>query len=67
MSLLNDMLRDLSHTQKNESASRSASLNVSDHGQDELIRNSSIATPAREIFMPSLLAFVVVLVALLVW
>jgi MSHA biogenesis protein MshN len=67
MSLLNDMLRDLSHTQKNEPAPRSASLDVSDHDQDELIRNSSVAKPAREILLPSLLAFFVVLVALLVW
>jgi tetratricopeptide (TPR) repeat protein len=66
MSLLNDMLRDLTHTQKNESASRSASLNVSDD-HNELIRNSSLAKPTREIFLPSLFVFVVVLVALLVW
>lgn len=69
MSLLNDMLRDLSHAQKNNESgtvAQSASLDLSDNEQRELIRHSSLAKPARGIFLPSLLAFFVVSIILLI-
>lgn len=70
MSLLNDMLRDLSHQQttaETAAAANQAALDFNAQEQRELFYNTSAAKPLPRTLMPSLIAFVLVLVALVLW
>ncbi len=70
MSLLNDMLRDLSHQQSSvETAptANQAALDFNAQEQRELFYNTSAAKPFPRTLVPSLLVFVVVLVILGLW
>lgn len=70
MSLLNDMLRDLSHQQtkvETASAANQAALDFNAQEQRELFYNTSAAKPLPRTLMPSLIVFVLVLVILVLW
>ena len=70
MSLLNDMLRDLSHQQKPVdalSAGASPTLDLSAQEQRELFNQSSAAKPLPRSFLPSVLVFVVVFAIAIAW
>lgn len=64
MSLLNDMLRDLTHHQKSTetvSAKPQAEVDVNAHEQRELFYNTSTTKPLPRTLVPALLVFIVVL------
>lgn len=70
MSLLNDMLRDLSHQQttvETTAAANQAALDFNAQEQRELFYNTSAAKPLPRTLMPSLIVFVLVLVILVLW
>lgn len=70
MSLLNDMLRDLSHQQtkvETASATNQAAFDFNAQEQRELFYNTSAAKPLPRTLMPSLIVFVLVLVILVLW
>lgn len=70
MSLLNDMLRDLSGTQKTvDSASdvHTDKPHAEADDQHELLQNSSVVKPLPTTFLPSAAVFVVVVILLLIW
>lgn len=70
MSLLNDMLRDLSHQQKTPEiniATPSAALDFKAQEQRELFYHTSAAKPLPHTLVPSLLVFVVVVIVLALW
>lgn len=69
MSLLNDMLRDLSHQQKPTDALSGAAptLELSAQEQRELFNQSSAAKPLPRSVMPSVMVFVVVLAVAMFW
>ena len=67
MSLLNDMLRDLSHTQKNPDETRSDHAHVEGSDRDNLFHHSSMAKREPKNWWPSLIVFVFALVLLLIW
>lgn len=69
MSLINDMLRDLSHVQKTEQQTihdqPQAAMHVDD--QRELLNQSSVNKPSPNVVWPSLVVFLVVMGVLVVW
>jgi len=70
MSLLNDMLRDLSHQQttvETAAAANQAALDFNAQEQRELFYNTSAAKPLPRTLVPSLVVFVLVLVILALW
>lgn len=70
MSLLNDMLRDLSHQQKTSEHLTSDSkiaLDLNAQEQRELFNQSNVVKPLPRSVAPSLLMFVVVLASVLGW
>ncbi|WP_331346064.1 hypothetical protein [Cellvibrio sp. UBA7661] len=70
MSLLNDMLRDLSHQQKPVDAlstGASPTLDLSAQEQRELFNQSSAAKPLPRSLLPSVLVFVVVFAIAIAW
>lgn len=70
MSLLNDMLRDLSHQQERAAtvaSSRPAELEFNAHEQRELFYSTSSAKPLPRTLLPSIIVFIVVLTALALW
>lgn len=70
MSLLNDMLRDLSHQQKVADPAvveQQPALDLRAEEQRELFYNSSAAKPLPRTLLPSLVVFVLVLTILAVW
>lgn len=70
MSLLNDMLRDLSHKQSTVEAApaaNQAALDFNAQEQRELFYNTSAAKPFPHTLAPSLLVFVLVLAILGLW
>lgn len=70
MSLLNDMLRDLSAVQKpsdGELNSPTPDLELKAHEQRELLQQSSVVKPLPATLLPSLVVFVVVLIILIAW
>lgn len=70
MSLLNDMLRDLSHQQKVADPAvveQQPGLDLHAEEQRELFYNSSAAKPLPRTLLPSLVVFVLVLTILAVW
>lgn len=70
MSLLNDMLRDLSHQQSSVEtapAANQAALDFNAQEQRELFYNTSAAKPFPRTLVPSFLVFVLVLVILGLW
>lgn len=70
MSLLNDMLRDLSHQQtkvETASAANQAALDFNAQEQRELFYNTSAAKPLPRTLIPSVIVFVLVLVILVLW
>lgn len=70
MSLLNDMLRDLSHQQKVADPAvleQQPALDLRAEEQRELFYNSSAAKPLPSTLLPSLIVFVLVLFALAMW
>lgn len=70
MSLLNDMLRDLSHQQKTSepmSADSNIALDLNAQEQRELFNQSNVVKPLPRSVVPSLLMFVLVLASVLGW
>jgi hypothetical protein len=70
MSLLNDMLRDLSHQQssmKTAAAANQSALDFNAQEQRELFNNTSAAKPISRSLVPSLVVFVVVVAMLTLW
>ena len=70
MSLLNDMLRDLSHQQKITdpvSVAPQSSVDLQAEEQRELFYNSSAAKPLPRTLLPSLIIFFLVLAILVFW
>ena len=70
MSLLNDMLRDLSHQQKateTMSTAQNAELEFNPQEQRELFHNSSTAKPLPRTLLPSFIVFALVFLLLLLW
>lgn len=70
MSLLNDMLRDLSHQQstvETPTTVNQAALDFNAQEQRELFYNSSAAKPFPRTLMPSVLVFILVLAMLVLW
>lgn len=70
MSLLNDMLRDLSHQQstvETAPAANQAALDFNAQEQRELFHNTSVAKPLPRTLVPSVLVFVSVLAILGLW
>lgn len=69
MSLLNDMLRDLSATQKpaDRMGDTAVELDLNAREQRELLHQSSVIKPMPGTLLPSLAVFVVVLVLLVAW
>lgn len=70
MSLLNDMLRDLSHQQKVTDPAiveQQPALDLRAEEQRELFYNSSAAKPLPRTLLPSLVVFVLVLFVLAMW
>jgi MSHA biogenesis protein MshN len=70
MSLLNDMLRDLSHQQtrvETTAAANQAALDFNAQEQRELFYNTSTTKPLPRTLVPSLVAFVLVLAILVLW
>lgn len=70
MSLLNDMLRDLSHQQssmKTATAANQSALDFNAQEQRELFNNTSAAKPISRSLVPSLVVFVVVVATLTLW
>jgi len=70
MSLLNDMLRDLSHQQKTPESlttDRNLALDVNAQEQRELFNQSNVVKPLPRSLVPSLLVFMVVLAGILGW
>lgn len=70
MSLLNDMLRDLSVAQKpveKTSGAQAAELDLQAYEQRELLQQSSVVKPLPGNLLPSILVFVIVLALLLLW
>jgi MSHA biogenesis protein MshN len=70
MSLLNDMLRDLSHQQttvETAAAANQAALDFNAQEQRELFYNTSAAKPLPRTLVPSLVVFVLVLIILVLW
>lgn len=70
MSLLNDMLRDLSHQQKTSeplSTDSNIALDLNAQEQRELFNQSNVVKPLPRSVIPSLLVFMVVLVSVLGW
>lgn len=70
MSLLNDMLRDLAHQHKPADALSAGTNNNLDLGaqeQRELFNQSSAAKPLPRSLIPSLIAFIAVLVVAVAW
>ncbi len=70
MSLLNDMLRDLSHQQKTVetvAAANQAVLDFNTQEQRELFYNTSAAKPLPRTLVPSLVMFTLVLAILVLW
>lgn len=70
MSLLNDMLRDLSHQQtsvETAAVANQATLDLNAQEQRELFYNTSAAKPLPRTLVPSLLVFISVLAILVLW
>ncbi|PUA27055.1 MAG: hypothetical protein B0W54_19690 [Cellvibrio sp. 79] len=70
MSLLNDMLRDLSGTQKaadSISGIQTDEPRIDPHDQHELLQNSSVVKPLPTTLLPSVAVFIVVIILLLLW
>lgn len=67
MSLLNDMLRDLSHTQKSVEHASVSTLELQDSEQRELLNQSSVIKPEPGKVWPSVATFFCVLLLLWVW
>ncbi len=70
MSLLNDMLRDLSHQQssmKTAAAANQSALDFNAQEQRELFNNTSAAKPLSRSLVPSLVVFVLVIGMLTLW
>lgn len=70
MSLLNDMLRDLSHQQKTvgtAATANQAALDFNAQEQRELFYDTSAAKPLPRTLVPSLVVFVLVLAILILW
>ncbi len=70
MSLLNDMLRDLSHQQssmKTAAAANQSALDFNAQEQRELFNNTSAAKPLSRSLVPSLVVFVLVIGLLTLW
>ena len=70
MSLLNDMLRDLSHQQssmKTAAAANQSALDFNAQEQRELFNNTSAAKPLSRSLVPSLVVFVLVVAMLTLW
>ena len=70
MSLLNDMLRDLSHQQssmKTAAAANQSALDFNAQEQRELFNNTSAAKPLSRSLAPSLVVFVLVVAMLTLW
>ncbi|WP_039913495.1 tetratricopeptide repeat protein [Cellvibrio mixtus] len=70
MSLLNDMLRDLSLEQKTSDGINNARANDLDfgaHEQRELLQQTSVVRPVRGTMLPSIAVFFVVIILLLAW
>lgn len=70
MSLLNDMLRDLSHQQttvETAATANQAALDFNAQEQRELFYNTSAAKPLPRTLVPSLVVFVLVLIILALW
>lgn len=70
MSLLNDMLRDLSSVQKEpekESASDIAQVSLGQPDQRELLNSSGVIKPLPVTLLPSILVFILVVVLLWSW
>ncbi|HEY8942011.1 MAG TPA: hypothetical protein VIM59_17580, partial [Cellvibrio sp.] len=70
MSLLNDMLRDLSSVQKEpekESASDIAQVSLGQPDQRELLNSSGVIKPLPVTLLPSILVFILVVVLLWAW
>jgi len=70
MSLLNDMLRDLSHQQTNveiAATANQAALDFNAQEQRELFYNTSAVKPLPRTLVPSLVVFVLVLIILALW
>lgn len=67
MSLLNDMLRDLSHTQKSVEHASVSTLELQDSEQRELLNHSSVIKPEPGKVWPSVATFFCVLLLLWVW
>jgi len=70
MSLLNDMLRDLSHQQttvETAAAANQAALDFNAQEQRELFYNTSAAKPLPRTLVPSLVVFAFVLAILVLW
>lgn len=70
MSLLNDMLRDLSLEQKTADGISDPQTNELDfraHEQRELLQQSSVVKPVRGTLLPSIAVFFVVMILLLAW
>lgn len=67
MSLLNDMLCDLSHSQKNAEAISVSALELQQDEQRELLNQSSVIKPEPGKLWPSVAVFICVFFALWVW
>ncbi len=67
MSLLNDMLRDLSHTQKNVENMPVSALEVQQSEQRQLLNQSSVIKTEPGKLWPSVAVFLVVLMSLWAW
>lgn len=67
MSLLNDMLRDLSHTQKNAEVISVTALELERDEQRELLNQSSVIKPEPGKLWPSAAVFLCVLMVLWAW
>lgn len=70
MSLLNDMLRDLSGTQKATDSvndGQADELSVQSDDQHELLQNSSVVKPLPTTLLPSVAVFIAVVILLLIW